>query len=1176
MQAPLPDNEDARLQSLRDYEILDTAAEAEFDDFTALAAHICGTPIALISLIDEGRQWFKSKVGLDVSETPRDQAFCAHAIRQPGVFTVPDAQADARFADNPLVTGETDVRFYAGAPLLTEEGHALGTLCVIDHTPRTLTAEQERALQALSRQVIARLELRRHLAEREAVERELRDQEEQYRLLFENAAHGIYRTTPDGRILLANPALLEMLGYDSLEQLAARNLEIGGTEAAYTRDDFKARLEAAGELRGIEAAWERRDGRMIFVRENAHLVRSSDGRPLFYEGSVEDITAYKEAEEALWRVHTELETRVEQRTAALAEANRALTAEAAECQQIQEQLAHALQERESVMETVSDILFRLDLSGRLVQWNRKMETITGLTPGELQDRPSVELFPASEQGVIAQAIGQAFQTGYAEVEGHLLARAGVPVLHQFQGVPLRDAAGSIIGLTGMGRDITESRRQQAALAESEQRYRSLVEHSPDGIVVYSGGCLVYLNAAARKLFGAETAEQLLGRPFLDMVHPIWHDEVARRMRLSQREGQGSDLAEFQYLRVDGSAVDVEAVSTPIQFEGRPAGQVLIRDITGRKQNEQEIYRMRRQNEMLLASAGEGIYGIDKEGRTTFVNPAAARMLGWDASELIGKPMHALLHHTHPDGMPFPREDCPIHDSLQGGGVHHVEDELFWRQDGSSVAVEYISTPLHEDGQIVGAVVTFQDITKRKQEQASLAESEQRYRSLVDHSPEAIIVYTDSRIVYLNTAAVTLFAAANPGELLGRSVFDFVHPDYHALARERAQRSQEEGTASALALQQYIRLDGRVIDVESVSTGITYQGKPAGQVLIRDITERRRAEEQVRATNDMRQLIIDNIPQFIFWKDKDSVYLGCNQNFAQGAGLRSSEEVIGKTDYDLAWKAEEADGYRAMDRAVMQAGTPQLHILETQQQADGRDKWIETNKIPLRDAQGRIMGILGTFQDVTDRKRAEEQIRALNAELFQAYDATIEGWSRALDYRDHETEGHSRRVTELTLRLARAFGVGEDDLVHVQRGALLHDIGKMAVPDRVLLKPGPLDAGEWELMRRHPAYAQEMLGPIAFLRPALDIPFCHHEKWDGEGYPRGLAGDDIPLAARLFAVVDVWDALRSDRPYRRAWERDRVLDHIRDLSGTHFDPQVVAAFLDLMAETEQYRPLARAA
>jgi response regulator RpfG family c-di-GMP phosphodiesterase len=192
----------------------------------------------------------------------------------------------------------------------------------------------------------------------------------------------------------------------------------------------------------------------------------------------------------------------------------------------------------------------------------------------------------------------------------------------------------------------------------------------------------------------------------------------------------------------------------------------------------------------------------------------------------------------------------------------------------------------------------------------------------------------------------------------------------------------------------------------------------------------------------------------------------------------------------------------------------------------------------------------------------EELERSNLELTLAYDTTLEGWSRALDLRDKETEGHSQRVTELTLRLARTLGMSDTELVHVRRGALLHDIGKMGIPDRILLKPGPLTEEEWALMHLHPVYAFELLSPIAYLRPAIDIPYCHHEWWDGTGYPRGLKGHTIPLAARVFAVVDVWDALRSDRPYRAAWLEERVREHIRSLAGTHFDPMVTEGFLAL--------------
>jgi PAS domain S-box-containing protein/putative nucleotidyltransferase with HDIG domain len=236
------------------------------------------------------------------------------------------------------------------------------------------------------------------------------------------------------------------------------------------------------------------------------------------------------------------------------------------------------------------------------------------------------------------------------------------------------------------------------------------------------------------------------------------------------------------------------------------------------------------------------------------------------------------------------------------------------------------------------------------------------------------------------------------------------------------------------------------------------------------------------------------------------------------------------------------------------------------------------------AKGKVKGVLEVFHrapyEANDEWRAfletlagQAAITLDNAMLFNdlqrsntdltlAYDATIEGWSHALDLRDKETEGHTQRVTELTERLARTMELSEAELVHIRRGALLHDIGKMGVPDHILLKPDKLTDEEWALMRQHPQFAFDMLAPIAYLRQALDIPYCHHEKWDGSGYPRGLKGEQIPLAARIFAVIDVYDALTSDRPYRKAWSREKTLEHIKTNSGTHFDPKVVEAFISL--------------
>jgi putative nucleotidyltransferase with HDIG domain len=198
----------------------------------------------------------------------------------------------------------------------------------------------------------------------------------------------------------------------------------------------------------------------------------------------------------------------------------------------------------------------------------------------------------------------------------------------------------------------------------------------------------------------------------------------------------------------------------------------------------------------------------------------------------------------------------------------------------------------------------------------------------------------------------------------------------------------------------------------------------------------------------------------------------------------------------------------------------------------------------------------------------QDLQRSNFDLAMAYDATIEGWSHALDLRDKDTEGHTLRVTEMALKLARALGVEEDQLIHIRRGGLLHDIGKMAVPDNILLKPEPLTDEEWQIMRLHPQLAYDWLVGISFLKYALEIPYYHHEKWNGTGYPHGLKGELIPLSARIFGVADVWDALTNDRPYRKAWSDSQAIEYMREKSGIYFDPEIIEVFLSRIVNTIQ--------
>jgi PAS domain S-box-containing protein len=306
-------------------------------------------------------------------------------------------------------------------------------------------------------------------------------------------------------------------------------------------------------------------------------------------------------------------------------------------------------------------------------------------------------------------------------------------------------------------------------------------------------------------------------------------------------------------------------------------------------------------------------------------------------------------------------------------------------------------------------------------------------------------------------------------------------------------------------------------------------------------------------------------------------------YAAGRGFRTRKIE----DYRLRL-GEGLSGQAAMERHLMQS----LNLSEMDENSAyptllSDEGFLSYYSVPLI-AKGQVKGVLDIFNRspllpdqewinfletlagqaaiAIDNTSLLEDLNRSNIELTLAYDTTLEGWSRALDLRDKETEGHTQRVVDLTLKIARGMGMNENEMIHLRRGALLHDIGKMGIPDEILLKPGPLTIEEWAIMHKHPQLAFDLLNPIVHLKPSIDIPYCHHEHWDGSGYPRGLKGEQIPLGARIFSVVDVWDALTSDRPYRKAWPSGKAIEYIQAQKGIQFDPKVVELFSILVKKT----------
>jgi PAS domain S-box-containing protein len=434
--------------------------------------------------------------------------------------------------------------------------------------------------------------------------------------------------------------------------------------------------------------------------------------------------------------------------------------------------------------------------------------------------------------------------------------------------------------------------------------------------------------------------------------------------------------------------------------------------------------------------------------------------------------------------------------------------------------------------------------------------------------------------------------------------EFIHPDDRSLVWEELETALKGNKSFDIAYR-IITAGGDERWVRDIGRGVFLADREVSAVegFITDITDRKLSEKRIQsqvqrfealrkidiaitASFDLRvtldvlleqvtdQLEVDAADILLFHPDTRSLEYSAGRGFHTSA-LQHTRLNIG----------EGFAGVAALEQRIVHIPdlSKSLGKLEKAYQLN-HEKFVSYFGVPLI-AKGQIKGILEIFHRISlapnhdwmeflealagqaaiaiDNATLFSDLQRSNLELSISLNSTLEGWSKALELRDQETEGHTQRVTELTLRLAKAMNVVSSDLLNIEHGALLHDIGKMGIPDNILLKPGPLTAEEWKIMRLHPIYAYKLLYPIANLRPAVDIPYCHHEKWDGTGYPRGLKGRQIPLSARIFAVVDVWDALNSDRPYRPAWPKEAALNYIKEQSGRHFEPDVVDAFLKLI-------------
>ncbi len=921
--------------------------------------------------------------------------------------------------------------------------------------------------------------------------RQIKDSEEKYRGMFDNVPIGLYRTTPEGRILEANPTFLRMFGHPDIASLREVNAADLYADPADRSSHLASIIE--GTTRIAEIHLRDADGRTFWAADYVRQVRGADGKVKHYEGSLIDTTSRRMAEEASHESLARLEA--------------------------------------LVGNIPQGVLFEDEL--RRIQFaNKTFCSLFGISSvGSILGEDSTNLND-QVKGLFSDP--QAFIRGLAQ---HLVGRkitlaeelslADGRVFEQDY-VPIV-MAGKYVGSYWLYRDITERKR-----AEETLRHREAILE-------------VISDASQRFLKTTDWTRDI--QPILEQLG--WAVRASRAYVFQNRTR--ADAAVLASQRFEWAAPGIAPQIENPELQDIPlveAGFARWAETLGR-------------NELIVGPVSEF--------------PASEREI------LSPQDILSLVV-------------VPIFDGEDWWGFIGFDDCLTERA-WSLVETEALTA----FASVLGATI------QRRHIEQTLRESEERFRSAFDNAAIGMsLVAPDGRFLKVNHALCDIVGYPAE-ELLAMKFQDITHPD--DLGPDLALAEQLlAGKIRAFQLEKrYIHKKGGIVWVSlSVSLMRDAFGEPAYFVTqIENITGRKRAEENVKsqverlaalrtidavisASTDLNlslNAVLDQTLIHLRVDAADILLLNSTLNtldYAAGKGFHT--RGISRS------RIRVGEGYAG--RAALSRNLLYIHDLgsasppfERAQLLDG-ENFACYHVVPLI-TKGNVVGVLETFHrsaierdhdwlDFLESLSAQAAIGIDNASLFEnlqrsnmdlvmSYETTLEGWSAALDLRDKETEGHTQRVTELTQKIAARMGIRGPALANIRRGALLHDIGKMGVPDKILFKPGPLTEDEWEIMRKHPRFAYDLIHPIVYLRDALDIPYCHHEKWDGSGYPRGLKGAAIPLAARIFAAVDIYDALISDRPYRPAWTQREALDYIRDLSGTHLDPDVVKIFLREMGE-----------
>jgi PAS domain S-box-containing protein len=749
--------------------------------------------------------------------------------------------------------------------------------------------------------------------------------------------------------------------------------------------------------------------------------------------------------------------------------------------------------------------------------------------------------------------------------------------------------------------------REALLQDAQLKAAELdaaISSIPSGVIICdSRGKLVKINAEASNILGYtidELPQQAADlRDFVDARmedgHPLAADVFPFQNALNGREVQTLTATIVQKA---GDRIWISYSSSPvIAPNGRILGAILsFNDITARKRSEGDRLRATALLERAQEIVRLGYWEYDRRAKTVWASEVASQIYGYEG-ELF------TLEQVQEAVRPEYRKACDdaMAALVERNAPYDIEFQITRVSDGAVVDIRSRAEYHRDEQKIIGVI---QDISARKASQATLQKLslavEQNPASIVITDPTGTIEYVNPKFSELTGYSQNEVVGKNPRVLKS----GFSTPEmYEELWKTISGGSVWQGTLcnrkkngdlywESASISPIIDDRGRVTHYVAVKEDITQRVNADLELaaLNERATKRleylqaaHRIELSIRKATELSELIPVILSEFGQALDMDATTLWTRPDAMAEYGVVSHQQ---RPDFEIV---DCVGDYRR--RMVNEAGIKlrprfvhgdDCQVLSLSGQVQGYGilplvahgqvvailEFQAARLITPDDEWWNCLEMIGTVCALAlHNAKLFDEVRGARDEVVGAYDATLEGWSRALDLRDRETEGHSQRVTAASVALARRLGMSDEAVIHIRRGALLHDVGKLGVPDRILGKAGPLDPAEWQIMKMHPVYAYDWLSRIPFLEPALDIPRDHHEHWDGHGYPRGLKGNEIPLAARLFTIIDVWDALTHDRPYRSAWPQEKARAYLLDEAGKLVDARLLGIFLQMIDEGE---------